>query len=103
MFRAKDILTHKDFTKYPKLFATVYWGRFEGEAKKEVIDNRNDFVTEFDISGQYEMPKYMCKKLEKLIDPYQLTIDHIETYKTKDNKCVIVKALTMLERKTKKH
>lgn len=83
--------THGDFTKYPKIFASAYWSAFQGEAKKEINDNRNDFVTEFGIKGHYKMPQYMHKRLEHLMDRNDFVkIDHIETYKTMDNKCVIV-------------
>lgn len=83
--------THGDFTKYPKIFARAYWSAFQGEAKKEINDNRNDFVEEFGIKGHYKMPKYMYKRLEHLMDHNtKLKIDHIETYKTNDNECVII-------------
>lgn len=86
------IKTHSDFTKYPKTFGRAYWGAFEGEAAKDINDNRNDFVTEFGVKGHYKMPKYMLRKhsdkTERSLS--KIKIDHIETYKTKDNRCIIV-------------
>jgi hypothetical protein len=85
--------THSDFTKYPKIFGRAYWGAFEGEAKQHINDNRNDFVTEFGVKGHYNMPQYMFQKCGNLLS-YHVTngakIDHVETYKTKDNRCIIV-------------
>jgi hypothetical protein len=85
--------THSDFTKYPRIFGRAYWGAFEGEAKQDINDNRNDFVTEFGVKGYYHMPKYMFQKCGNLLS-HQVSngvkIDHVETYKTKDNRCIIV-------------
>jgi hypothetical protein len=81
--------THANYTKYPKIFSTAYWGAFEGSAAQDINDNRNDFVKEFDIKGHYiKMPKYIFAKAH---DPYcKYKRDHVETYKTKDNRCIIV-------------
>ena len=79
-------------TKYPKIYACSYWGHFKDEDESpEIIDNRNNFITEFNIKSYYRMPKYMIRKHEKMMDyNTKISIDHIETYKTRDNKCVIV-------------
>jgi regulation of enolase protein 1 (concanavalin A-like superfamily) len=85
--------THANYTKYPKIFGRAYWGAFEGEASKDINDNRNDFVAEFEIKGYYKMPKYMYQKCGNLLSNHTsngVKIDHIETYKTKDNRCIIV-------------
>ena len=85
--------THSDFTKHPKIFGRAYWGAFEGTAEKEINDNRNDFVTDFGVKGYYYMPQYMFQKCGNLLN-YHVNngakIDHVETYKTKDNRCIIV-------------
>lgn len=100
--------THADFTKYPKIFSQVYWGAFEGESAKDIIDNRNDFIKEFNIKSRYRFPQYMWKKYGVFTDRHwvdekatlgkwiippmnkRCKLDHIEIYKTRDNKCVIV-------------
>ena len=81
--------THAKYTKHAKIFNKSYWGAFEGSAAQNINDNRNDFVKEFDIKSYYiRMPKRIFNKAH---DPYcGYKIDHIETYKTKDNKCIIV-------------
>jgi hypothetical protein len=78
-------------TKHRKIFAGSYWGAFKCEIDQSIIDNRNEFVEEFGIKSYYHMPKYMDKRLEHMMDRNNSKMfDHIETYKTKDNKCVIV-------------
>jgi len=87
------MFTHADFTNYPKIFRTSYWGAFEGEAKTDINDNRNDFVDVFKIQRYYRMPKYMLRKCSNLLNYHVnngVKLDHIETYKTKDNQCIIV-------------
>lgn len=87
------IKTHADFTKYPRIFGRAYWGAFEGEAEKDINDNRNDFVAVFGVKSYYHMPKYMYRKCANVLSYHVnngVKIDHIETYKTKDNRCIIV-------------
>lgn len=96
-----------DQTKYPKIYCKAYWGAFKGEPSKEILDNRNDFIKEFDIKQYYKIPQYIRKlhgsKFDKNfwsshfaphplpeILPPKLKVDHIESYKTKDNRCIIV-------------
>jgi len=82
-------LTHSNYTKHAKIFNNSYWGAFVGSAAQNINDNRNDFVKEFGIKGYYHrMPKYIFNKAH---DPYcKYKRDHVETYKTKDNRCIIV-------------
>ena len=79
-------------TKHPKIYACSYWGHFKYEIEnQDIIDNRNNFVTEFGIKAYYRMPNYMTRKHEQMLDRNtKCKIDHTETYKTRDNKCVIV-------------
>ena len=78
-------------TKYRKIFARSYWGHFKCEIDQSIIDNRNEFVEEIGIKSYYIMPKYMHRRFEHMMDRKNSSMfDHIETYKTKDNKCVIV-------------
>jgi hypothetical protein len=86
--------THADYTDYPRIFNQTYWGAFQGEAAKDINDNRNNFVKEFHISRKYKTPKYMFYKISNLItrtyNSKYMKIDHMELYKTKNNTCVIV-------------
>jgi len=91
-------------TKYPKIYACSYWGHFKNEDESpEIIDNRNNFITEFNIKAYYNMPKYMYRKHEKMMDyNTKFSIDHIETYKTRDNKSVIVNSPYCVTEETEK-
>lgn len=78
-------------TKYPKIYCKAYWGAFKGEEDQSIIDNRNEFIKEFNIASYYRMPKYMIRQYGYLMDRNKSNFfDHIETYKTLDNKCIIV-------------
>lgn len=78
-------------TKYPKIYGYCYWGHFHNEIEdKEIIENRNKFVSELNIKTYYIMPSYMVRKHEKLLKREHDYIDHTETYRTHDNKCVII-------------
>lgn len=80
-----------DRTKYKKIFSGSYWGAFKCEIDESIIDNRNKFVEEKGIKSYYNMPKYMIRRLEHMMNRNKSKMfDHIETYKTNDNKCVIV-------------
>lgn len=80
-------------TKYRKIFNDTYWGNFKDEhndLKQEIIDNRNAFVEEFGICARYNMPNYMHVRHRQRLALKPNLIDHVETYKTKNKKCVIV-------------
>lgn len=98
--------THADFTKYPRIYSQVYWGAFQGASAQDIIDNRNEFIKDFDIKSRYRLPQYMKKKhgysvdrnwedekerkLNVFYQPKRCKLDHVEIYKTKDNRCVMV-------------
>ena len=80
-------------TKYRKIFNNTYWGNFKddnNDLKQEVIDNRNAFVEEFEVRSRYNMPKYMWAQHVQCVTKEHNLIDHVEIYKTKNKKCVIV-------------
>jgi hypothetical protein len=77
-------------TKHKKIYANTYWGAFRCELEQKYIDNRNDFVTEYNINSYYKMPSYMLRRFENIFAGDGQLYDHKETYKTRDGKCVIV-------------
>ena len=86
---------YSERTKYPKIFNNTYWGNFKddnNDLKQEVIDNRNAFVEEFEVCSRYNMPNYMWDRhVQRVTSPKEHNlIDHVEIYKTKNKKCVIV-------------
>lgn len=82
-----------DLTDYPKLYKSTYWGTFKcyeekpDERLNKIIENRNNFIKEYDIKcHEKKLPKYMLMRCEKHIN----IGDHVEKYKTNDNKLIIL-------------
>jgi len=82
--------TYGDYTDYPSIFNKTYWGAFQGEPEKDIIENRNQFIVDWEIEKKYKLPKYMLRKWGHLVDYNSNLIDHVEVYKTRNNTCVIV-------------
>ena len=85
-----------DFTDYPKIFENTYWGAYnhliECERKEETIIglNRNNLVKLYKL---YKVIVRISKKAEKqaeLIINGSDIRDHIEYYKTCDNKIITI-------------
>ncbi len=101
-------------TNYPNIYKNTYWGNFikrEDTDINSIIENRNKFITDFDIKSiQKNLPEYIYKALWKLlieknldlklirdkwrcsdlINNYCTFFDHKETYKTKSGNFIIV-------------
>jgi len=80
-----------NLTDYPKIYRTTYWGNFryreDNFISKDIIENRNNFIKDFDIKSHGKsLPKYMLNKCHKHIN----VGDHVEKYKTNDNKLIII-------------
>ncbi|GMF25768.1 unnamed protein product [Phytophthora lilii] len=74
------IMKYCELTKYPKIYANTYWGRFDGKCDEEVISNRNEFTEEFGIKKQ-DMPKKLNMSIFVLRNGiYWNYIDHTECY-----------------------
>ena len=84
-------------TKYPKIFS-CYWGAFGYNngalgITDEIIENRNKFVEEFEITRRKEIPI----RLNTFLGDYGLFgtnpryyYDHVETYYTKTKQHIII-------------
>ena len=80
-------------TKYPKIYTNTYWGNFKELVNKEIIDNRNDFVTKYNIKGWKNKSVgkilheygYIFKSRERPFlsaDKRGFFTDHLELYST---------------------
>jgi hypothetical protein len=81
--------SYADQTAYPKIFGKVYWGWFENSAQLEdiIIANRNQFITDFDITrckSKSKLPGY----IDDIIRPSYL--DHSEVYHNENGDYVII-------------
>ena len=82
-------------TENKKIFKVTYWGTFTLEDRTEedikeinkIVENRNNFLKEYSIKRISPLPSKLKDEFEKT-SPYLL--DHVEIYKTEDNKYVIV-------------
>jgi len=84
-------------TKYPKIFS-CYWGNFpyrnddKSWITDEIIENRNKFVEEFEITRRKDIPI----RLNTFLGEYGLYggrrkyYDHVETYYTKTKQHIII-------------
>ena len=83
--------TNAEKTDYQKLFSQVYWGRGD-QAEDEIIHNRNEFVTEFNIWKTKSINDFPGKRMNTEVHPGLPNIclgknfktDHFEMYQKKD-------------------
>ena len=57
-------LSYYKSTKYPLIFMNSYWGTHRGDVENTIIENRNNFVEKYNISG-YKDTKNMTQKMKK--------------------------------------
>ena len=76
-------------TNYPKIFQNVYWGGHMHDTKSIITEdqykNRNEFVQEFGISRQKDLPYKLESKLVKegfIVPGGNPILDHEECYYT---------------------
>ncbi len=81
-----------DFTKYPKLFEDTYWGGYNklrpSDVEEETIigANRNKLAVLYNLKNKInKITKKIKTQTELIINGIDIR-DHIEYYKTSDNK-----------------
>ena len=88
LLSSESMSTNAERTAYQKVFSQVRWGRGD-LAEDEIIQNRDDFVTEFNISKRkVDLPG---KRMNNEVHPVWPNIwlgnfktDHFEMYQKKD-------------------
>jgi hypothetical protein len=105
-------MKYYELTKYPNIFKNTYWGLFKGNKDDldVIVNNRNKFKKDYNIKQTtkmtqnvrldlnttfYRMPnnKYDIidfKRNNHYWKSYHTFIDHLEIYKTSDNKLVVL-------------
>lgn len=83
---------HADYTNYPKLFENTYWGQYRSEPPEDnIVENRNRFVEQFSIKSKVnKIPKRIKNNYWHENKGYKKNMDHVEVYKTRDDKYLIV-------------
>lgn len=93
--KLKDKRPISVLTDYPEIYAGTYWGTHlicmicNVKVLEENINNRNNFIKDYNILkrvGCGERPRF----ISEIITISYFLLDHIEVYKTKDGKYVIV-------------
>jgi NAD-dependent dihydropyrimidine dehydrogenase PreA subunit len=87
-----------DFTKYPKLFEKTYWGSynklsdFEKDSENIIGMNRNKLAESYNLKETImnnKITKKIRKQTELIFNGREIR-DHIEYYKTTDNKILTI-------------
>jgi len=86
-----------ELTDYPKIFKKTYWGKFNTENReqkemeeiKNIVQNRNQFIKDYNIKNICLRP---IKKIYKFIDKVKndSLIDHLEIYETNNKEYYIL-------------
>ena len=81
-------MTNGHLTKYPDLFASTYWGRFEaGPGTRNAIEARNKFAEQFNLTKRIMVSRRAFKIVELLGGT---AFDHAEYYYTKTRSIVVI-------------
>ena len=82
-----------EHTKYPKIYKKTYWGQFEKFVDLNIINNRNEFIEDFNIDRKCKFTKKFFKnnpKFEHYMTNEPNVFDHTEAYRDNNNNYVIV-------------
>jgi len=60
-----NVPQYYSFTKYPLIFANCYWGRHKHNVEHTIIENRNNFVEKYNITGYKDASKISQKNKMK--------------------------------------
>lgn len=81
-------MTNGYLTKYPDLFASTYWGRFEAsDETRNAIEARNKFADQFKLTRRIIVSRRAFRIVELLGVP---AFDHAEYYYTKTRSIVVI-------------
>jgi hypothetical protein len=95
----------RDYTNYPKIYKDCYWGYFQSEIKNEILEhepckeiakkNRNEFITKYNI---IKSTNNIHRLIElNFLNRINYKVDHLESYKTRDNKIIILSSPYMIK------
>ena len=95
-----------DYTNYTKIYKECYWGTFssmigkdgvvEHEPDIQIVINRNEFIIKYNITREGEIPRLI--ELNFLNNNrINYKVDHIECYKTRDDKIIIISSPYMIK------
>lgn len=84
-------LRNHELTNHSNIYKSVYWGNFQyDQSIANIIHNRNRFINDFNIKSVKSVNIISDYCYHHANGYYHRLFDHIETYKTNDNKFIIV-------------
>jgi len=92
-------INNAQYTDYENLFRNTYWGQYTAEPPaSNIIENRNRFVNEFSVKTKVNSaPKYVKNHYWDGPGLRNSKTDHIEVYKTKENRYLIINSPSIPE------
>tara|TARA_R110001592_G_scaffold51823_1_gene159231 strand:+ start:836 stop:1234 length:399 start_codon:yes stop_codon:yes gene_type:complete len=93
-----EIITNREMTNFNRIYKGSYWGGFKyKEENKEIIDNRNNFIVDYNIKKRVtQLPIRRSQKHlgtnNRIPNPKSVNslFDHMEYYYTHDKQYVII-------------
>lgn len=82
-------LYNYQYTQYPNIFKNVYWGHFKEPIEKNIIENRNNFIKEFDIIKKKDLTKKLDNFGWEESDNDRM-FDHRECYIDKNGNYILI-------------
>jgi hypothetical protein len=75
-------------TDYPEIYKNTYWGCSTGEIEPETIENRNKFITDYNIKHyKSRPPQFIEKIINRNVYRY---LDHTEVYVNHDKEYILI-------------
>lgn len=79
-------------TNYPNIYKHTYWGNFDYEKNKysitkNIIDNRNKFIEEYNVKIKKNPPQYISKEADRNLYRF---FDHVEFYQNEKFYIIII-------------
>jgi hypothetical protein len=73
------------YTEYPKIYEGSYWGNFDSKPEDNIANNRNSFITDYNIKKYVKHMPRSGKKIEKYMKQYSwFNGRHLELYSIND-------------------
>jgi hypothetical protein len=81
-----------EHTNYPKIYSETYWGSFLGKPSDTILENRNRFINDYEISTKYPSSNKTISELYYTLRNGRLSshTDHIEIYRTVNRGVIVV-------------
>jgi hypothetical protein len=78
------------YTEYPKIYEGSYWGNFDSKPEDNIANNRNSFITDYNIKKYVKHMSRYGKKIEKYMKQYSwFNGRHLELYSINDSKTLL--------------